>query len=134
MSLKKTPTAEVGALRGIVPENRTSHTAMATHRQWTKEARQALCRSHLARSGWGYVSDTAAYVEPTVLAGLALLVMSLVFRQHALHVRIAYFTEIAMIPALLGATLAVFGYRVFRVVWVPIAFLAFMNTQDNRMR
>lgn len=40
---------------------------------WTDEAREALIGQHLAGSGWGYSAGTTAFVEPTVLAGLALL-------------------------------------------------------------
>jgi hypothetical protein len=42
-------------------------------RDWIERARPALLRSRVGAAGWGYTAGAAPCVEPTALAGLALL-------------------------------------------------------------
>lgn len=44
---------------------------------WIEDARRLLIDRHHARSGWGYSPESAAYVEPTALAAMALLALGL---------------------------------------------------------
>ena len=55
--------------------------------------------------------------------GLIVLVMAVVFRWQAVEGNIFYFAQISIVGVLLGGVLAVFGFRVFRVAWVALAFM-----------
>jgi exosortase len=57
------------------------------------------------------------------LVGLVMVLAALAMFAQALGVKIRYFQEITIIGVLLGGVLAVFGYQVFRVAWVALAFL-----------
>lgn len=57
------------------------------------------------------------------IVGAATLLGALYFRYLAGDSGIAYFVDITFIGVLLGGALMVFGFHVFRVTWVPLAFL-----------
>jgi exosortase len=57
------------------------------------------------------------------IAGLAVLAAAVGLRWHAMQLSTAYFADISLVGVLLGGILAAFGYRVFRVAWVGVAFI-----------
>jgi len=59
------------------------------------------------------------------LAGLALILLAVVLRIDAGtgQVKVHYFTDVTIIPMLFGVVLALGGWTVMRVAWVPLAFL-----------
>lgn len=58
------------------------------------------------------------------LAGLALLVAAVLWRWHAGSLKVRYFADITLIPVVLGSLLALGGWRLGRVVWAPVLFVA----------
>ncbi len=68
------------------------------------------------------------------LAGLVVLGAALAFRWEAERSRIHYFQEISILGVLLGGVLAVWGYRVFRVSWVAVAFTGLAVPWPERIR